>query len=68
MITRRLNLNDFEQINELITIRWNQVKKRRPSEHDKTLKDRIKNYLKISKDIENLKDISNLGQAIGCFD
>jgi hypothetical protein len=68
MITRRLNLNDFEQIDELITIRWSQVKKRRPSKHDQILKDRIKNYLQISKDIENLKDISNLGQAIGCFD
>ena len=49
MITRRLNLGDFEQIDELITTRWSQVKKRRPSQHDQTLKDRIKNYLQSSE-------------------
>ena len=68
MITKRLNLGDFEQIDELITARWSQVKKRRTSQHDQTLKDRIKNYLQLSENFKNQEDVQGFVQVLGSFD
>lgn len=67
MITRRLNCNDLQQIDDLITSRWNQVKKRRLSLHDQTLKDRIKNYVNLSEKFITENDVQGFVQVLGCF-
>ena len=67
MITRRLNYNDFSQIVSLINLRWLQVKKRRQSDHNKILIERIKNYIDLSVSIDVVDDISGLGQVFGSF-
>jgi len=68
MIYRRLNYNDLVQINELIDLRWNQIRKKRNSQHDQLLKERIKKYISLSEDIDNKTNIEGLCQVVGCFD
>jgi len=57
MITRRLNSNDLQQIDELIDVRWNQVLKRRNSQHNIILKNRIREYIDLSIDIDIKENI-----------
>lgn len=68
MITRRLNYNDLDKIDELIDLRWKQVHKKRNSTHNITLKKRIREYILLSNNIDNNKNIEGLGQVFGCFD
>ena len=68
MITRRLNYDDFANIVNVINLRWAQVKKRRQSDHNKILIDRIKNYIDLSILINDVDDVSGLGQVFGSFD
>jgi hypothetical protein len=68
MITRRLNYNDLDKVDELIDLRWKQVHKKRSSTHNITLKKRIREYILLSNDIDNKKNIEGLGQVFGCFD
>jgi hypothetical protein len=56
------------QINELIDLRWNQIRKKRNSQHDQLLKERIKKYISLSEDIDNKTNIEGLCQVVGCFD
>lgn len=68
MIIRRLNSNDFLQIDELIDERWNQILKRRNSQHNIILKNRIREYINLSNDIDNKSNVEGLCQVFGCFD
>jgi len=67
MITRRLNCNDLQQIDELIDVRWNQILKRRNSQHNIILKNRIREYIDLSIDIDIKENIEELRQVVGCF-
>ena len=67
MIYRRLNYTDLTQIDELITLRWSQILKKRNSQHDIVLKKRIRDYIDLSVDIEKKDNIEGLGQVFGCF-
>jgi hypothetical protein len=67
MIYRRLNYTDLTQIDELITLRWSQILKKRNSQHDIVLKKRIRDYIDLSVNIEKKDKIGGLGQVVGCF-
>jgi hypothetical protein len=67
MITRRLNNNDLQQIDELIDLRWNQILKRRNSQHNIILKNRIREYINLSIEIDTKENVEELRQVVGCF-
>lgn len=65
METRKLTPTDLDQIEDLVSSRWEHVRKRRQSEHDKTLINRLFEYSK-----NNTHELPHLGctYSYGAFD